>query len=349
MTDNSPNLSTVLSEYDLGTVYEVAVAGGTAGKTWKVKASTGEYFMRLRGVRTSTEARLLFDHGLRKHLVAHGVPTASAVPTKTGEKWVRKDGRVYELYPFVSGRSFRPANEPEITNAATALARFHKASADYKPPSEHQEAIAQYTTLGFSDAVSDRMDDPRLQITNMLAARELANTDQDKRLVDRCIVRVQRSMHAYAGVAYDRLTGWIIHGDYTPANLLFSEEGQVVGIFDFDWAVPGARCRDVADGLYFFATEPREIDSSNIWSLTNAADFDLERCSVFLNAYQSIAPLTPHEIEAVPWAFAGRWFSIRLEGMAKVHESDRFRFFSREIEKPLCWLDENWAHVRKQL
>ncbi len=349
MTDNSPNLSAVLSEYDLGTIYEIAAAGGTAGKTWKVKASSGDYFMRLRGLRTSAEARLLFDHGLREHLIARGVPTASAVPTRTGGKWVRKYGSVYELYPYVSGRSFRPDNEPEITNAARALAEFHKASADYEPPSKEQEAIAQYTTLGFSDAVSDRMDDPQLQVINMLGVRKLAGTDQDKRLVDRCIARVQRSMQAYAGAAYDQLTGWIIHGDYTPANLLFSEEGQVVGIFDFDWAVPGARCRDVADGLYFFATEPREIDSSDIWSLTDAADFDVDRCSVFLNAYQSIAPLTPHEMEAVPWAFAGRWFSIRLEGMAKVHESDRFRFFSREIEKPLCWLDENWAHVRKQL
>ena len=349
MTDSSPNLSTVLSEYDLGTVREVAAAGGTAGKTWRIKTSSGEYFMRLRGVRTSAEERLLFDQGLREHLTARGVPTASAVPTKTGGKWVRKDGRVYELYPFVSGRSFRPDNELEITNAAKALAEFHKASADYKPPSEHQEAIAQYTTLGFSDAVSDRMDDPQLQVTNMLAVRDLAYTDQDKRLVDRCIARVQRSMHAYAGAAYDRLTGWIIHGDYTPANLLFSEEGRVVGIFDFDWAVPGARCRDAADGLYFFATEPREIDSSDIWSLTDAADFDLERCSAFLYAYKGIAPLTPHEIDAVPWAFAGRWFSIRLEGMAKVHESERFRFFSRDIEKPLHWLDRNWAHLRERL
>jgi Ser/Thr protein kinase RdoA (MazF antagonist) len=349
MLDNSPNLSTVLSEYDLGTVYEVAAAGGTAGKTWKIKASSGEYFLRLRGVRTSTETRLLFDHGLREHLIARGVPTASVVPTRTGGKWVHKDGRVYELYPFVLGRSFRPDNEHEITNAARALAKFHKASADYKPPSEQQEAIAQYTTLGFSDAVSYRMDDPQLQVTNMLGVRDLAGTDQDKRLVDRCIARVQRSIRVYAGAAYDQLTGWIIHGDYTPANLLFSEEGQVVGIFDFDWAVPGARCRDVADGLYFFATEPREIDSSNIWSLTDAADSDLGRYLAFLNAYQSIAPLTPHEIEAIPCAFAGRWFSIRLEGMAKVHESERFRFFSREIEKPLCWLDANWTHLRKQL
>ena len=123
----------------------------------------------------------------------------------------------------------------------------------------------------------------------------------------------------------------------------------MVGIFDFDWALPGARCRDVADGLYFFATRPRKIDSSDIWSLTDAADFDMDRCVIFLKAYQSIAPLASHEMDAIPWAFAGRWFSIRLEGMAKVHKSERFRFFSRQVEKPLVWLNANWIHLRSQM
>ena len=185
---------------------------------------------------------------------------------------------------------------------------------------------------------------------NVLGVRELAATAHDQRLIDRCIARVEHLRHTYAGAAYDRLKGWIIHGDYTPANLLFSEDGEVVGIFDFDWAVPGARCRDVADALYFFATQrPRTIDPSDIWSLTDAADFAPDRCVVFLNAYQSIAPLAPHEIEVIPSAFAARWFSIRLEGMAKVNKDERFRFFSRQIEKPLLWLDTNWTYLRKRL
>jgi len=339
----------VLDEYDLGAIRSVTGAGGTAGKTWKVAASSGDYFLRLRGVRTSTETRLRFDHGLREHLVARGVPTAAAVQTKTGGRWVHLSGRVYELYPFVVGRPFCPDSESEIANAAKALAEFHSAAADYKPSSIQKETIAQYTTLGFSHEVSHRMDDPRLQVINMLRVRDLAASDGDRELVDRCVARVKRSMQTYAGSEYTRLTGWVIHGDYTPANLLFSQDGEVVGIFDFDWALPGARCRDVADGLYFFATRPRKIDSSDIWSLTDAADFDMDRCVIFLKAYQSIAPLASHEMDAIPWAFAGRWFSIRLEGMAKVHKSERFRFFSRQVEKPLVWLNANWIHLRSQM
>ena len=349
MEDTVTGAYTALREYELGAVHNITEAGGTAGRTWKIAASSGEYFLRLRGVRTSTEARLRFDHGLRDHLIKRGAPTAVAIQTKTGDKWVYISERVYELYPFVIGRPFCPDSEREIANAAKSLAEFHKAAADYTPSPIQKETIAQYTTLGFSREVSHRMDDPRLQAANMLEVRELATSDSDRELVDRCIARVKRSMRVYAGPGYDRLTGWVIHGDYTPANLLFSQDGEVAGIFDFDWAFPGARCRDVADGLYFFAARPREIDSSNIWSLTDAANFDLDRCVTFMEAYQGIAPLASHEIDAIPSAFAGRWLSIRLEGMAKVDKGDRFLFFSRQAEKPLLWLDANWDRLRDRL
>ena len=339
----------ILAEYSLGAVYRVTETGGTAGKTWKVFTSCGDYFLRLRGLRTSSEARLQFDHGLREHLVAHGVPTATAIRTVRGERWLSRQGRTYELYPFVVGRPFCPHHKYEIANAARALARYHQVAARYEPPSSEREPIAQYTTLGFSDEVSDRMDDPHLQAVQLRAISRKVTQSDDRRVVEWAMARVERLQQAYAGNAYERLDGWVIHGDYTPANLLFSEQGEVTGIFDLDWALPGARCRDVADGLYFFATRPREIDSGEIWSLTDAAELDVERCCVFLHAYHEIAPLAPQEIEAIPLAFAGRWISIRLEGMAKVQERERFCFFSRDIARPLLWLDAHWPTLREGL
>jgi Ser/Thr protein kinase RdoA (MazF antagonist) len=339
----------ILAEYDLGAVYQVTETGGTAGKTWKVSTSRGDYFLRLRGVRTSSEARLQFDHGLREHLVAHGVPTATAIRTMRGEQWLSRQGPVYELYPFVVGRPFCSHHEYEIVNAARALARYHQVAARYESPSTDREPIAQYTTLGFSDEVSDRMDDPHLQAVQLRAIRRKVTRTDDRRVVDWAVARVEKLQQAYAGEVYERLDGWVIHGDYTPANLLFSERGEVSGIFDLDWALPGARCRDVADGLYFFATRPREIDSGDIWSLTDAAEFDAERCRAFLRAYHETAPLTTHEIEAIPLAFAGRWLSIRLEGMAKLREHERFRFFSRDVARPLLWLDTHWSTLREDL
>ncbi len=336
----------VLTEYDIGTIRGWAPAGGTAGKTWKVDTNTGSYFLRLRGVRTSSEARLSFDHGLRDHLVAHGIPTAASIRARNGNRWHRHPGGVYELYPFVAGYAFHPETMDQVAAAARALARYHRVAAGFVPP-ENPERIAQYTTLGFSDRTSDRMDDPLLLLENLEGVAGLASGagTGTQALIRRCMARVEDMNRDYAGPAYDRLSGWIIHGDYTPANVLFSAAGEVAGIFDLDWAFPGPRCRDVADGLFFFATVPRQIDAGCIWSLTAAAAFDPERCRVFLQAYQKTAPLQRPELRAVPAAFAGRWLSIRLEGMAKVDPSRRVEFFSRDVEAPMQWLDRHWPDL----
>ena len=345
MGNEGVNPYIVLAEYNLGNIHDVIEAGGTAGKTWKATTSSGDYFLRLRGIRTSNKARLLFDHGLREHLVAHGIPTATAIHTKTGNRWVCLSGRVYELYPYVVGCQFDADNEHEVANSAKALAEFHRSALEYKPLSTQKETIAQYTALGFSNEVSDQIDDPHLQIINMMKMKEIVDSDGNRDLTNRCIARIKRSMQKYPDFGYNGLGEWVIHGDYTPANMLFSQDGKVVGIFDFDWSMRGSRCRDIADGLYFFATCPRKIDSSDIWSLTDTADFDIDRCIIFLRAYQEILPLSSYETDFIPQAFAGRWFSIRLEGMAKVQKEERFRFFSRQIEKPLLWLDTNWNHL----
>lgn len=335
----------VLSEYDLGIVQEIVAAGGTAGRTWRVYTSSGEYLLRLRGVRTSSEERLQFDHGLREHVAARGVPTACAVRTRAGDGWVRCGSRVYELYPFVVGRPFDASSPDELARAAQALATFHQAARDYAPARAGTQVVAQYTTLGFSDATSHRMDDPLLQRINLQGVKSLAGAPEDEQLVDRCIARVAGFERTYAGPAYDRLTGYVIHGDYTPANVLFSTTGEVTGIFDFDWSMFGARCLDVAYGLCFFATEPRQIDAASIWSLTDAAEFTVERCATFLSAYHRAWPLDLDEIRAIPHAFCSLWLSKRLEGMAKVESHQRLRFFAREVEKPLLWMDAHWERL----
>ena len=347
MADEAPDPRVLLREYDIGTVDQLVAAGGTAGKTWRVATAGGDYLLRLRGTRTSTQAHLEYDHGLRAHLVARGVPTACALLTRQGAQWVHSSGRVYELYPLVKGRPFDPHYPQELARAAEALAAFHRAAQDYVPPASWHQVVAQYTTLGFSDEVSDRMDDPRLQRLNLQGVRTLAQTSEGAQLVDRCIARVEGLMRTYGGAAYGQLTGYVIHGDYTPANVVYTLDGEIAGIFDFDWSMHGARCLDVAYGLCFFATEPREIDASDIWSLTDAADLTVARCAAFLRAYHIAWPLDAAEIDTIPHAFCSLWLSKRLEGMAKVAPDQRFRFFSRGIERPLIWMDDNWARLSR--
>ncbi len=331
----------VLTRYDIGLLRAVQPGGGTAGSTWRIEASGGRYLLRLRGMRTSPEARLTFDHGLREHLVERGVPTVVATPTREGDRWCQHAGRVYELYPFVTGFAYDARARAQTDAAATALARYHLAARTYPAAIGWRERIGQYSALSYGAGDSDRLDDPALLVAQLQALWSLAESAADRSLLERCLVRAGALVESHAGAAYQHLASWVIHGDYTPANLLFSEQGAVVGIFDLDWAMPGSRCRDVADGLYFFGVQRAAVDAGDIWSLTQSLDWDLGAARRFLYAYESAAPLSDEERHAIPAAFVGRWLSIRLEGMAKVAAAERWRFFARDVERPLDWLDRN--------
>jgi len=84
-------------EYDLGSVGRIDRGGGTAAGTWIVSTVRGRFLLRRRGNRTSDEATVAVDHGLRRHLVANGVPTAAPVGRKTGATWFARAVRVWDL------------------------------------------------------------------------------------------------------------------------------------------------------------------------------------------------------------------------------------------------------------
>jgi len=336
----------VLAHYDVGAVRSIHAAGGTAGRTWRVDASAGAFFLRLRGARTSARERVSFDQGLRAYLAAAGLPCVAPLRTREGASWWDEGGRVYELYPPVEGEPYDACRADQRKAAAETLARLHLAAASYPAATGWGERVSQYAGLGVNET-SDRPDDPRLLALALQALRSQVVGAEDANLLERCLERVATLARVYAGAPYRTLAGWVIHGDYTPGNLLFAANGQVAGVFDLDWAMPGARCRDVADGLYFFGAQRAWACTGDIWSLTDAAEWDAEGVRAFLAAYQHQAPLTAQELEAVPAAFTARWLSLRLEGTAKVAKAERWRFFARDIEQPLTWLDQHWPQVAR--
>ena len=178
--DALPAPGEVLAHYDIEPVTRVASAGGTAGRTWRVTTRERAYFLRLRGVRTSTPERLAYDHGLRRHLTDQGVPTAEALCTTDGQRWLTLAGRVYELYPFAEGRPFDWDSTWAVAAAARALARFHLAARDYEPPDASPIEIAQYAWLGFCEETSQRMDDPKLQVANVEAILDISQTEEER-------------------------------------------------------------------------------------------------------------------------------------------------------------------------
>ena len=346
--DNLRLLEVALSRYRLGRIRMVRRHGGTAAGAWRVRTDRGDWLVRKRGVRTSSDEAVTFDYGLRRHLVENGVPTATPVATRDGWSFVRTGESVFEVYPFVVGRAFDRSSPGASGAPARALAHFHGAAATYVL-ARNAPPRAQYATLGY-DETSERMEDPRplaLVYGDVLSRPEV---DEFRHAADECRGWLDRLNREFHRAVYDALPHTLTHGDYTAANLLFDETGAVVGVYDFDWARWAPRVRDIADGMYAFSAVRRSpLDPGDIWSLTDAADFAVEGCAVWLAAYSESSALSAAEIDAVPLAFAARWLSCRVEGMAKVPPEDRVRFCLRDANGPLDWVRDHWDEVKRHL
>jgi len=335
MTEDE-RIEAALANYGLGAVQKIHHHSGTAAKTWRVATDRGDWLLRTRGSRTASDELIAFDHGLRAHLVNNGIPTAEPVRTRTGQGFTRVAGHAMEVYALHSGHTIGRADLLQVGAAAQMLAAFHRAGRDYlaDPP-----PVAQYRTLGL-DTASARMESPHLLtlVYDRLSREAGKRFAKAQSVAKRWLARLRQEL---PDEVYYGLPQTMTHGDFTLANLLFSDGGSVCGVFDFDWSRRAPRIRDVADGMFFVAGQRRTpLIAANIWSLTEAVELSTDRCATWLESYQQGNPLSPAELAAVPLALAARWLSVRIEGAAKVAPEDRLRFTFGNLAAPLEWLEE---------
>lgn len=80
-----------------------------------------------------------------------------------------------------------------------------------------------------------------------------------------------------------KLPTTFIHGDISPANLLFSKKGNIVGILDWDHACIGPRIYDIARSQIFFGFHHGTV-------------YDAKRTSTFLKSYGNLSKLEEDNI-----------------------------------------------------
>ncbi len=317
---DDPTLQRVFFAFGIAPL-RVTPAGGTAGRTWRVETDNKRWFLRCRGARTSSPARIAFDHAVRCHLADRGYPTVAPAAH------VAMDGKAYELYPWVDGHGYsRAVAEPARVSAAGALARFHDLTRDLDAACESH--VPQFTHFDPPVEPRPRFDDPGALLDVIGRFGHRAARD-----------RVEWFAKTYDPL-YARLPHGVIHGDYNSANLLFDDAGEVAGVFDFDWAWRDTRVRDIGDGMLFFgATRDSELDGGDIWSLTACPTLETEAMRRFVDAYEQVSPLSEDERRAVPLAMLGRWIAIRLEGIVKVPDERKVEFMLMDFDRPFEWYE----------
>lgn len=313
----------VLERYEVGRAVEAPrPAGGTANTNCLITTDRGRFVLRRRNPKYAVPAYVAFDHQLMEHLARRDVPTPRAVCARSGARWVVIGADTYELYPFRPGRPHHRDSLDEIRTAAAALARFHLAAASFDPPPGKEWP---------------RYDDPTQIRAGLEEMRNsLAGTPHEPSLIEQ-VALIEREL---PDSVYHALPKHVIHGDFHPANVTFTDDGQIAGIWDMDWCTVQPRIRDVADGLIFFGgVRDGDVDSADITKLTRTWLPDTDRFAAFLGAYIRENPLTDEELRLLPIFMRARWLHCRVIGRSKVPESERLSFFVRGLIEPLQALD----------
>lgn len=256
-----------------------------------------KYFLReyKRGTR---EEEILFEHSVIEHLASKGFDlVAGVIATKDEGTFVRRfeDGEVvfYALFDFLPGEDRYSwvdpkCNDEELRNAASVLARFHRAVSDLIPAGKRFEPkilhllpiIAKNVERGARKAGETEFDVYLLRNLDFI----LENIDHTLRSIDE---------REYEGVVHQ-----VIHCDYHPGNLKF-QDGEIRGVFDFDWSKVDARCFDLALAITYFCTA---------WEGAKDGHLDLRKARLFLEAYRGtlegfseVEPLSEAELRLLPW------------------------------------------------
>ena len=113
----------------------LGAAGGMSGALfWRVTSPRGVFALRRWPAEHPTAERLRFIHAVVRYAVAQNCALLSMpAMSRSGETFVGHDGHLWELSPWMPGEADydRSPLPVKLAAAMAALARFHKATADF--------------------------------------------------------------------------------------------------------------------------------------------------------------------------------------------------------------------------
>ena len=353
--DEFRHLSEILSHYDLGELVGYTPdERGTVNTSYTLDALLDgrprRYFLR-RYKKGIKEEELVFEHAVINHLTGRGFDLVSRVyPTRDGGTYLKQEGdgmSFYAIFEFLLGEDkytwVDPCCEPgEVASAATALARFHQAVGNWQPQGKRDEPRIVELIPTLPQTIETILESG---IGTVFDDYLLANAG----MIDRHLTSVLDTLHQ---PDYRSLPELVIHCDYHPGNLKFSN-GEVVGMFDFDWSKIDKRCFDVALGLvYFFSS----------WGGQDEGVLHLDGVARFLRAYQdafeyphATGALNPLEVRFLPAMIAaGNLYVMNWALQDYAHKSvdpHEYLIYLRHHVSMIAWLQQpaNLDHLESAI
>jgi Ser/Thr protein kinase RdoA (MazF antagonist) len=324
---SSEELAQVLSHYDIGVIHQAKPlsAGSRRAPKMVIISEQGKFLLKRRPKGKDDLYHVAFAHAIQTHLAEKDFPVTSLVATCDENSTILQlNNHIYELFEFVTGSRYDGTIEA-TTDTGRQLANFHRYLADFaeqwKPPkgSFHDSTVVR-RHLRTTGAEKTAQPNKKLQS-----------------IASKLMSLYNASSVCVSELGFDSWPEQIVHGDWHPGNMLFSDS-KLTAVLDFDSVKIASRVTDLANGMLQF---------SIVGNRPNPADWpdylDQAKLVQFLNGYREVIELGENEL--------GSLFDLMIETMIAeailpVAATGFFGNLSgldflKMIQRKAEWLDKN--------
>lgn len=293
-----------------------------------------------------------FEHSIINYLVRKNFAlVAGIIRTRDGKTYVERleggEGTFYALFDFLPGEDrytwVNPAcSQGELADAAGVLARFHDAVFDLVPRGKRYEPRIVDLLPAIAANAQKCADKTKGTVFDAYLLKHLAALQKS----------IQRTTRALDGRACRDIPQQVIHCDYHPGNMKF-QNGDITGLFDFDWSKIDVRCFDVALALTYFCAR---------WPGEEQGALDLGKAAMFLRAYQDAlkethepGPLSDVELECLPHMVSASNLYVlnwTIEDFyAREADPSEYLIYLRHGIHFVRWLEneDNWSALKEMI
>ncbi|HJN71888.1 MAG TPA: phosphotransferase [Phycisphaerales bacterium] len=331
------DLAIVLSRYDIGAVDRISdyKRGSRRSPKMHIVSSMGEFLLKRRAVGHDEHSRVLFAHTIQATLAEHRFPVAGLVSTTEGSTLVQHDGRIYELFRFITGKRFDKSN-PAASEAGRVLAHFHSILLSSK-----EEPVVGSGTFHHSQQIPEVLG----SIYQVLTSNEdVSALEGMNDTIEYIRAKYETSANKIQNLEWDSLGPQLVHGDWHPGNMLYADS-EIIAVIDFDSLRFLPRITDVANGALQFSMRMGTAENVDSWG----EGFRGHTIQSFVQAYDQFSqvPLFASERAMIPDLMVE---ALIVESVIPIWKTGSFgrvagSTFLRLVEKKLKWLEPRMQRV----
>ena len=298
----------ILSHYDLGEALglkTLIIDGGIVvnlmersdtSKKVVVRCESGNYFLKQVPWYCNNIQQLGFSLEFENHLFNSGFSTPRPVRAKSELLYSEYQKTKFILFELMPGSLFS-YKKIECIKSAEALAELHKISEKWKfpetaPRSSLLQIVDEHITLAKQLATERNEYASNQELFNVLSSVS----------IDTFNIKCHKHIP--------------VHGDYIPWNIGY-QHGVVSSVYDFDNASVDSRMHDIGEAITAFFALRYAGNSAALTRTDILTDIAAENIAEFLNAYETVLPLSVSEKKLLPEYIAGAWWESLLLGYIK--------------------------------